>query len=95
MSLPLSSALAWLLLGVGWGYAHFAALRRGVGRLVQGRSGVLALLLARLCLAALALGTAAHRGAAPLLALFAGFLFARHRALRAAKRQSAAAQGLS
>lgn len=86
--------LAWLLLGIGWGYAHFAALRRTVARLLARRAGVLALLLARLSLALVALGLAARSGGGPLLALFAGFLLARHLAIRAAPRRSATVEGL-
>lgn len=83
-------ALIWLPLGFGWGRVHFAALRRAVACLLGGRSGALALLLARLSLSVVFLLPAARYGAAALLALFTGFLVARQLALRSAQQATAA-----
>ncbi len=71
-----------------FGLLYFAALKRCVALLVggQGWLGPLALTLGRIGAAAGILFVAAKLGAAPLLAVFIGFLMARAVALRAERR---------
>ncbi|SMF81291.1 N-ATPase, AtpR subunit [Tistlia consotensis] len=73
------AALPWLPLGGLVGWAFFASLRR-VAELYLGGGGAgraLALQLGRLALAGVLFWLAARQGAAPLGALFLGFLLAR------------------
>ena len=84
--LPLAAAAA--IAGFAFGLAYFAALRRSVALFCAGRGwrAPAGMTLARIALAALALGAAARLGAVPLLGVFAGFLAARAFALRRAWR---------
>jgi hypothetical protein len=85
-----SLAMTMTVIGVAFGLAYFAALRRTVS-LFATRSGWLlpiALTLGRIGLAVLLLGLAAKLGAVALLATFVGFLIARTLALRAGRREA-------
>lgn len=74
--------------GFAFGSAYFASLRRGLRTSVAERawSSYVLLALARILSAALFLGFAVRWGLPSLLAAFAGFLIARHLAVRAARR---------
>lgn len=76
--------------GLMAGMAYFASLRRGVQRSVArgAWSGLMLSAIARVALAALFFALAVHWGLPALLGAFAGFLFARHLAVRAARRLS-------
>ncbi|MGD0332019.1 MAG: ATP synthase subunit I [Xanthobacteraceae bacterium] len=74
--------------GAVFGLLYFAMLRWTVTFFTAGGGwlGPLALTLGRIGAAVVFLGIAARLGAAPLLALFLGFLLARTVALRSARR---------
>lgn len=73
--------------GFAFGSAYFASLRRGLRICVAGRawSSYVLLALVRILAAALFLAFAVRWGLPSLLAAFAGFLIARHLAVRAAR----------
>ncbi len=82
-----ASAVAALLLGIGFGLGYFWALGR-TARLYAAGGGMLAptlLTAGRMAGAVLVLGAAAKAGAMPLLAMALGFLVARALALRAVR----------
>jgi len=83
VSVPLAG-----LVGLGFGLAYFAAMRRSVAAFVAGGGWLQAgaLTLCRLAVAAAGFGLAAQFGAAVLLAAAAGFLGARSIALCAKRR---------
>lgn len=85
-----SLAVTMTVLGIAFGLAYFAALRRTVARFATGGGWFVpvALTLGRIGLAVLLLGLAAKLGAVALLATFAGFLIARTLALRAGRREA-------
>jgi N-ATPase, AtpR subunit len=83
---PVLWAATMVPAGFGCGWAYFAALREGCARLLAGRRGVLMLAGLRLLTVAALLIFAAHRGAAALLATFAGFLLARSLVVGRARR---------
>lgn len=80
-------AAGWMLGGLVFGLAYFAALHRTVDIFGGGQGHLLptALTLCRLAAAILFLGLAARFGALPLLTAFLGFLLARALALRAVR----------
>ncbi|MBW4050817.1 MAG: hypothetical protein HIU85_05035 [Proteobacteria bacterium] len=91
---PLGAA-PWLTLlfaamGLAFGRAYFAALRRDVAAYTAAEAGALwrsiGGLLARLAAAAVFFAFTMAWGAWPLLAAFLGFLTARQLALRAARK---------
>lgn len=80
---------AMLLVGIGLGFAYFAAMRRSAESYLAGRGWIipLALTAARLAGAVVVLAVAAHFGAGSLLAAFGGFLIARVIVLRRVRRE--------
>lgn len=81
-------SLAWLMAGVVFGMAYFALLRISVRSLITPHKGgiVAVLAVARIAASVALFASAAHWGAAALLAAFGGFLLARTGQLRAARR---------
>lgn len=85
---PAADIVAMTVVGLVFGGLYFMVLGRTVALLVAGGNwlGATALTLGRIAAAVVALTVAAKFGAFPLLAAFAGFLFARMIAVRIAKR---------
>jgi hypothetical protein len=81
-------SVAMSIVGLAWGFAYFAALRRAIGLLVSGRGWLLvsALTGARFAAIAILFTLAARLGALPLLGSLLGFFLAQKIALRAAWR---------
>jgi hypothetical protein len=82
------AAAGFVAAGFVLGLGYFASLRRGL-RLAVTRGAWLPywlLAIARIVAAALFFSFAVRRGVPALLAMFAGFLIARHLAVRAARR---------
>ncbi len=89
LALPMPVFLAAIALaGFVFGLLYFSAVQRTANLIAAGRGWLapIALTLGRIGAAVLLLALAARLGAAHLLAAFAGFLFARVAALRAARR---------
>ena len=86
----LQAAASFAAAGFALGIGYFASLRRGLRLAVTRRAwftyGLSA--VARILAAALLLTFAARWGLPALLAAFAGFLIARHLAVRAARRSA-------
>ena len=84
-AMPLITAMACGGLGVVAGLVHFRLMRHAIRKHVEAHDarGALPLHLARLALAIILFGLAAHLGALPLLATFVGFLVARRLVVRA------------
>lgn len=82
-----SLAVTMTVIGIAFGLAYFAALRRTVTFLANGRGWFvpIALTLGRVGLAVVLLGLAAKLGAVALLATFVGFLIARTLSMRAGR----------
>jgi len=82
--LPVAAALT----GLAFGLVYFAALRRTVDFFAVQLNwiGLVALTLARIAIAVIPFAIAARLGAAPLLAVFVGFLLARTVVLRLVRR---------
>jgi hypothetical protein len=74
--------------GTIFGLVYFATMKRTVALLARGDGWLKpgSLTLCRIGALIISLALAANLGAAPMLALFLGFLLARHIALRAARR---------
>ncbi|MCZ4331153.1 ATP synthase subunit I [Castellaniella denitrificans] len=89
LSAHLESTALMALAGLLFGLLYFAALKRSVALLVDGKGWFvpLALTLGRLGAAVVFLLIAAKLGAVPLLGGFAGFLMARALVLRAQRRR--------
>jgi len=81
---------AMLVAGIGLGFAYFALMRRSTESYLAGGGWLapLALTVARLGGAVVVLAVAVHFGAAPLLAVFGGFLIARAIVLRRVRGES-------
>lgn len=88
LAIDLPAVALFAAAGFGLGVAYFAALRRGVHHALARHawSSYALLALARIAAAGLFFALAVRSGLPTLLAAFAGFLTARHIAVRAARR---------